>query len=294
MINYFASLISLIAIRLLSAHALALTLNVARVFNLAHVALFGLGAYTAGVVALRYDGAFILCLLLAAVLPALLAALISLVALRQRGDQVALLTLGLNLLLLSVFTNARSLTGGASGLAGIPVAAIGEYSLESTLRYSGFCLFVCCACIGLLWRLRNSKLGTALVAQGEYPAAAEALGLDPAALKRLAFIISGAVVGLAGALSAFRIGIVEPGSFGFAELSLLLMIVILGGSASFWGTSIATIALTLMPEILRLLPFWQTLGGQSGAYIQLINALVVYMVLRSFRSTSFRQARNYV
>ena len=293
MTNYFALLVSLIAIQLMSAHALVLTLCLARVFNLAHVALLGLGAYGAGIFALRYDTPFVVCLLIGAALPALLAALISLMALRRRGDQVVLLTLGLNVLMLAIFSNARDLAGGASGLVGVPVPRIASYSLESPVEFAVFSLTICSLCLYLLWLFRRSRYGLALVSQGEFPIAAEALGIDPSRLKRLALMLSGALVGLAGALSAFRLGIVAPGSFGFPELSLLLMIVILGGAGSFWGTTFSTVVLCLAPELLRLLPFWQSLGSHSGASIQLINALVIYLILRKFASSYFEQAREY-
>ena len=289
--EYLAVLVSIAAVQLISAHALAITLCVARVFNLAHVALLGLGAYCAAIFAVRAGTPFIVCLLLAATLPAIVAALISFVALRGRRDRVALLTLGLNIILLAVFTNARSLTAGASGLVGIPIAYIGKFSLETPISFGIFSAVVCLICLVLVWQLRNSQLGRAMLAQAELPTAAEALGLDPNRLKRLALVSSGALVGIAGGLSAFRLGLVAPNSFGFSELSLVLMIVILGRAGSFWGVTLAAILFSVLPELLRLAPFWQSLGAHSGAWFQLISAAFVYFILRTGAATNFEEAR---
>lgn len=291
MSNFIAILLSICAIQVINAHALTLTLTLARVFNLAHVALFGLGAYCAGISALRFQFSFVESIAIATFLPALLANFIALIALRRRQDQIALITLGLNLILISIFTNYRSLTGGASGLVGVPIAQIFGYSLEDPVAFAVFCWACTAGCLLILWQLRRSTFGCNLIAQADHPAAAESVGLNLTSLRRNAFVLSGSLCGLAGALSAYRLGLVSPSSFGFSELALLLMIVVLGRGGKFWSTTIAAILLSALPEVLRLIPFWQSLGAQSAAWIQLANSAIVYFSLRTFGASYFETGR---
>ncbi|MCL2852001.1 MAG: branched-chain amino acid ABC transporter permease [Defluviitaleaceae bacterium] len=179
-------------------------------------------------------------LLLAGVVAALFGILIGVPALRLRGDYLAIITLGFGEIIRVVLTNLDSITYGARGLLNIP-------------RHSSFlvvyiCVIISCAVIHTLMKSRH---GRAILSIRENEIAAESCGVKTTYYKVMAFAVSAFFAGIAGALFAGNLGILVPANFDFMTSINILMIVVLGGLGSMFGSVVAAAVLTFLPFVLQ-------------------------------------------
>ncbi|MCC6627023.1 MAG: branched-chain amino acid ABC transporter permease [Chloroflexi bacterium] len=233
--------------------------------SLANAAFMGMGAYTAALLTLRLDAPFALALLAGGALAALVAVPLGLPVLRLRGVFLAIATIGFGEVLRVVLINATDLTGGASGLARIPVKTEGwQVALALALLGYGF------------WRLRGSRLGYAFEAIRQDESAARTMGIDIARHKLAAFVASAFIAGVAGGFFAHVSNAIAPRDFGFTRAVDILVYAIVGGSTVFAGPMLGAALLTALPEVLRQL---KTIGIEPGAATVFVNGLVLLLVI---------------
>jgi branched-chain amino acid transport system permease protein len=212
----------------------------AGVFSLATAALAGIGAYTAGIFAVKL-GANPVLGLLAGTLAGMLAALILSVPLaRLRGVYQAIATVAFIQIVVSLNIYSESLTGGALGLNGIP-KTVG----------TGTLFVAAIAATYLIWSIERNRLGRAFNAIRQNEAVAASLGISISWHQALAFAISGGLAGLFGGLEAYHSYALDPNQFGFHLLITILSYVILGGRNSVAGPVIGTAILIILPELAR-------------------------------------------
>lgn len=207
---------------------------------LANAAFMGIGAYTAALLTMNYEVAFPLALAGGMAMPAFMAAIIGLPTLRLSGVYLAMATLGFGEVVRVTILNTDSLTGGALGLNGIP-----------QLTQWWHVLLAVVAVLVVLWRLRRSKVGRAFDAIRGDETAAGLMGIDVRSTKMLAFVLGGAVAGLAGGLNAHLTFFIGPGEYGFDRGVEILTMAILGGIGSLIGPLMGSAIVTLLPELLR-------------------------------------------
>ena len=210
--------------------------------NLAQGALFGLGAYAAALTA-PILGLFALPVaILAAAIPA---ALVAGPLLRLQSHYFALATLALASLVNLLAVHAESFTGGANGLAGFATALPRGPVLLVTVW--------ACLIAGVLFYawLFEGKLGEKARLLREAPLLAATLGIDGAAWRFVAFVVGGALAGLAGACSAALSGVVSPEATGFSIMVLCLTLVVLGGARHPMGAVVGAALAVGLPELLR-------------------------------------------
>jgi branched-chain amino acid transport system permease protein len=212
----------------------------AGVFSLATAALAGIGAYTAGILAVKH-GVHPGLGIVAAVGMGMAAALfLSWPLARLRGVYQAIATLAFVQIVLSLNIWAEGLTGGAMGLMNIP-RVVGTPALLA-------------AAIGvtwLVWALGTTRIGRTFDVIRENEAVAVSLGVSVPRYQALAFAISGAIAGLFGALEAFHSYALDPNIFGFSFLIATLSYVVFGGRKSVLGPLVGTAVLILLPELAR-------------------------------------------
>jgi len=210
---------------------------------LGHAGFMAIGAYTsalftiAGV--LPPEIGFPLSLLLGFCVAAAFGVVIGLPALRLRGDYLTIVTLGFGEIIRVIIINL-DFTGGAFGLRGIP-------------RYTTFTSVYICVLITLfvLHTLIRSRHGRAIISIREDEIAAEASGIPTTYYKVLAFAVSAGFAGLAGGLFAHYLRILDPPKFGFMRSAEILVVVVLGGLGSNFGSAVSATVLTVLPEWLR-------------------------------------------
>lgn len=203
--------------------------------SLGHQGFVGVGAFTAAYTLTVQKVPFAVTFVLAAVLAAAFALVLGLVALRITGLYLALITLVFGLTLEgSLFEIPRFTNGGAGQPADRP-----EFLIDDG-RFYLFCLaFLVVACY-IDYRLLKSKTGRALLALKENERVAEAFGINVTLYKLIAFTLSGALAGVAGALLAFRIGIITGSGFGFFLALTFVLMTVVGGLGSRVGVIIGS------------------------------------------------------
>jgi branched-chain amino acid transport system permease protein len=213
--------------------------------SLGHQGFVGVGAFTAAYSLTVQKVPFAVTFALAAAMAALFALVLGLVALRITGLYLALITLVFGLTLEgSLFEIPRFTNGGAGQPADRP-----EFLFDDGNFYL-FCLaFLLVACY-IDYRLLKSKTGRALLALKENERVAEAFGVNVTVFKLIAFTLSGALAGVAGALFAFRIGIVTGSGFGFFLALTFVLMTVVGGLGSRLGVILGSTLFAVLPFLL--------------------------------------------
>ncbi|MBY0297374.1 MAG: branched-chain amino acid ABC transporter permease [Methylobacterium sp.] len=231
-----------------------------------HAAFLGAGAYGTGI-AIVHGGLHPLPAIAAGVvLATLIAAVMGFLAIRTRGIYFAMTTLALSMCVYYAFYQMEPLTGGENGLRGINVPALnlGLVSLpliDPLVKYYVILVFVGTA-VWLFSRLLASPFGAVLEAIRENENRARACGYDVARTKLVAFVISGAVCGLAGALNAIHLSIVPIETMHYAMSGEAVMMALLGGMRTFFGPFVgAATFLVLQDGLATLTSHWQLFTG---------------------------------
>jgi branched-chain amino acid transport system permease protein len=214
--------------------------------SLGHQGFVGIGAFTAAY-ALTVQGVpFAVTFLLAAVVAALFALVLGLVALRITGLYLALITLVFGLTLEgSLFEIPEFTNGGAGQPADRP-----EFLFDDGNFYL-FCLAFLVLAVYIDYRLLKTKTGRALLALKENERVAEAFGINVTAFKLIAFTLSGAMAGVAGALFAYRIGIVTGSGFGFFLALTFVLMTVVGGLGNRIGVILGSTLFAILDFLLN-------------------------------------------
>ncbi len=249
--GYLMNVLVFVGINTMLAIALNLLLGYAGQISLGHAGFFGLGAYLSGVLTVNYDWNPWQAMPVAAVVVGCLACLIGFPILKLKGHYLAMATLGLGIIIYIVFNETIELTGGPSGLSGIPNLAVGEFTFDSDVK--NYYLVWCFALAVVLFsiNLANSRVGRALRAVHDSEVAARVVGVNARMLKIQIFVLSAMISSLAGSLYAHTMTFISPASFGFNFSVELLTMVVIGGLGSVYGSFLGAALLTLLPEFLR-------------------------------------------
>jgi branched-chain amino acid transport system permease protein len=234
--NYL-SLASQIAITALFALSLDLILGYAGIVSLGHAAFFGVGAYTAGIIAKYGWGEPLSGLLIAATLAGLVGYATSFIISRFRHLALIMLTLGFGLLLAELANSAGWLTGGVDGLQGVrmwPLLGYFEFDLFGYVAYS-YALAVLFIVFLFARRLINSPFGLALRGIRENAVRMPAIGAPSRAHLRAIYTIAAAIAGIAGALLAQTTETVSLETLGFQRSAEVLVMLVLGGAGRLYG-----------------------------------------------------------
>ncbi|QGU96710.1 branched-chain amino acid ABC transporter permease [Clostridium bovifaecis] len=222
--------------------------------SLGHAAFMGLGAYITGKLMLSLEMNFIFAIIIAAVVNGILGLLLGLPALRLEGQYLAIATLGFGVAMLKVFEELEVLTGGHSGLTGIPAAELFGFVFKSKLSKYYLVLFFLVASIIAAKNILKTKTGRALTAMRDSEIAASSMGVNIAKYKTTAFIISAIYASIAGSMIAIIDRQVFSNVFGISTSLNLLAMIVIGGIASIPGSIIGAFFITLIPEYLKAIP----------------------------------------
>ncbi len=243
-----------------------------------HAAYFGLGAYGAGVLALRAGLPMEIALAAAPLIAAAAALLFGWFCVRLSGVYLAMLTLAFAQIAWSVTFQWDRLTGGSNGLIGVWPAPW----LASRPAYYLLTALLCGAGIALLWRVLHAPFGLALRASRDSPLRADAIGIDVRAVQWAGFTLAGALAGLAGGLYAFSKGSISPEVLSVPRSVDGLVMVLLGGlqtlTGPVWGAALFT---WLEDAVSRGFDYWR---AAIGAVILLLVLVFPGGVASAFRA----------
>ncbi len=249
--GYLMNVLVFVGIHTMLAIALNLLLGYAGQISLGHAGFFGLGAYLSGILTATYSWNPWLAMSLAAVVVGGLAFLIGFPILKLKGHYLAMATLGMGIIMYITFNETIGLTGGPSGLSGIPNISIGSITFDSDKKNFYLIWSFTLGMILLAQNLANSRIGRALRAVHDSEVAAQVLGINARLLKVQIFALSAVISSIAGTLYAHTMTFISPASFGFNFSVELLTMVVIGGLGSIYGSFLGAALLTLLPEFLR-------------------------------------------
>ena len=210
---------------------------------------------------------FALALLIGAITGGIIGLLIGFPVLRLRGDYVALVTLAFGEIIMNVMNtlhvgrDSRGFHFSLRDARGFNMDAGGEMLINGPLgvvtvpRDSSFVIgfILVMLTIFIVTNMMNSRTGRAIMSIRDNRIAAESIGINVTKYKLLAFSVSAALAGMAGALFAHNLATLTASArnFGFIMSVMILVMVVLGGIGNIRGSIIAAIAITLLPELLR-------------------------------------------
>ena len=233
--TYYVDVLTLMLIWGLLALSLDLVLGYLGLLSFGHAAFIGVGAYAAGLALIHISPSFLVALVLAVALTAVIAWLIGALSIRFHGVFFAMITLAIAQMLFVLASNLTDLTGGTNGLGGIPVPTLLGFPLGDSVTYYYLVGVIVLAIYAGSVRLLDSPFGRSMVAIREGEQRMAFLGYDTNKYKRRAFVISGAIGGVSGVLFAAYQYFVSPGIAFWTSSGDALFGVILGGMGTLYG-----------------------------------------------------------
>ncbi len=222
--------------------------------SLGHAGLYAFGAYTAALCATRAGVSQWVAIAAAIVVTSIVGAAVAAAALRVSGPYLAMVTIAFGLIVEGVLIEWTSVTGGPGGIFNIPKPSLG--------RHYWTVMAAAAVALWLTANLRRSAWGRAFLAVKSSEVAAESLGLSSYYVRIVAFTVSAAFAGAAGALFTFLNGYISPDSFTLQTSILFLLALLFGGLGRIAGPVAGSVALTVLPELLtKLLDYRLILYG---------------------------------
>ncbi len=254
---YALSVAADMLIAMLFAASLHVLMGPLGMASFGHAAWFGIGAYAAALAVKLLAAPMPVALMVAPLAASSVAFAVGLVLMRLEGVYLAMLTLAFAQIAWALAQQWSEVSGGDNGLLGVwPPGWAGPRV------FYFLCLVICGG--GALWlrRVLYAPFGFALRASRDSALRAEAIGLDTARVRLVAFILAGAAAGLAGGVSAFKEGSVFPTTLALGHSVDALVMVLLGGVQTMAGPVIGAIAYTGLLDVLQLATdAWRFLVG---------------------------------
>ncbi|MCW5679877.1 MAG: branched-chain amino acid ABC transporter permease [Xanthobacteraceae bacterium] len=231
-----------------------------------HAAFLGSGAYGCGIAIVHYGFGWFAAILTGVAVATFFAVIIGFLAIRTRGIYFAMVTLALSMCVYYLFYQLQGLTGGENGLRGVNLQTISVFGypvsfIKPITKYYVILCFVGVA-IWLFSRVLNSPFGAVLEAIRENEGRARACGYDVSRTKFVAFVLSGAICGLAGALNAIHLSIVPVETLHYTTSGQVVMMALLGGMGTFFGPFVGAATFLLVQDVLsNMTTHWQLFVG---------------------------------
>lgn len=238
--SFYTTLYISICLSLIGILAMYLLVGLTGIFSMGQAAFMSVGAYTAGLLALRSPLPWFVNILIAIIVGMLFAWGVGIPVIKLRRDYIALITLAFGEAVVALLNNATDLTGGSLGLNGIP-----------RMVTAPLVTIVLIVCIFFVINFKKTKFGRQCLAVKSDEISAEAMGIDTRKVKITAFVLAGGLTAFSGALWAYLTTYVEPNAFSQKMSIEWIIVVFIGGVGSLSGTMFAGILLYILPEVLR-------------------------------------------
>lgn len=254
--------------------------------SLGQAAFMAIGGYTSAILATRYEFSPLFATSLGILASLICALILAAVTLRLRGLYLALATLAFGLLVDSLAVGLTELTGGPSGLVGIPPFSIGGISFETPISMYYLVTTLIVVSIILLKGCMESSFGRALQAIRTDPIAAAALGINVLRYKIAAVAISAILASVSGSLYAYYFRFLSPEMVGTQRSLEMLTMLVVGGEGTLIGPLIGVSLLTLLPTVFQPLALYKTLT--SGALLIIFFLYLPQGLYGAFANTVIR------
>jgi len=229
-------------------------------FSLGQASFMAVGAYTSGLLVVRFGFSFPLAAVVGVGAGVLAGLVVGIPTVRLRRDYVALVTFGFGEAIIAILNNLTQITGGAMGLVGIPPITTLPFAALSAL----LSLFI-------VWNFKFSRFGRQCIAVRTDELAARSMGINADGMKLLVFLLAAGFSAYAGVLYGFYTTYVDPGLFNWTRSAEWIIMVFFGGLGSVSGAVLSAILLGTLPEVLRFASEWRIL-----LYCVIVLAIINY------------------
>jgi branched-chain amino acid transport system permease protein len=250
---YYLHLVNVALVYVVMIVGLNFVLGWTGLISLAHAGFMGIGAYTSALLTVDHRWSFWLALPVAGIAAVLFSVVVGVPTVRLKGHYFAMATLGLGEIVRMVLQNWKAVTHGADGVVGIPGPALGPFSFAREPAYFYLLLVAAGSLVFLAGRIRRSTYGRAMLAVRQAELAADAMGVDVARTKLLAFALSAFYAGIAGSLYAHLFQFISPDVFGLPLTVIAYAGLVTGGAGHIMGATFGAVFITFLPEWLRFL-----------------------------------------
>lgn len=244
--GFYLSVLTSIGITLVGVLSIFVITGMTGLFSLGQASFMAIGAYISGLIAIKTGLPFVACAIIAVVGGGIFGLLVGLPTIRLRRDYIALVTFGFGEAIIALLNNMASVTGGATGLVGIPK------------KTSFAIVWISIAVLTfLIWNFKKSRFGRQCLALKSDELAARSMGIPVDRIKLMAFVIASMITAYAGVLYGFYTTYVDPAIFTWNKSAEWLIIVFFGGLNSLTGALISGLLLGALPEFLRSMDQWR-------------------------------------
>lgn len=248
--RYVFHIATMITIMTPMAFSMGLMLKLGQL-SIAQPAFMGIGAYAAALLSMQLGLPTSAALLCGGLIGGLMALATGPVFLRIKGVYFVLLTYAFGEVIFLIFQEWTSLTGGMSGLYGIPKLSLFGFRLAQVYHYYLLGLGFTVLCFLVLRGIEKSNIGAIIEALNEDEMLSRSIGSNAIAWRVAAYTLSGFIAGISGGIYAFYIGFLSPDPFGFRGSVDLIVINTIGGTGSILGPLLGAIVVVPLPELLR-------------------------------------------
>ena len=233
-----------------------------------HITFYAIGAYASAAATVKFGLPIGVGFLLGGVIAALASIALIVPAARVRGSYFFLLSFAFLGVLDTIFKNWKNVTGGTSGIAGIPPIM----GFETTTPYYYIIMAFSAVTVFIMYRIYKSRFGAELMAIGEDDGLAGVVGISVLKHRTIAFAIGALFAGFAGSLYAHYDSFIAPTSFSMWPSIYIIIWCVVGGARTFWGPIAGAILMTLIAEGLRM-------AGTTQAIFYSVALLIVMMAM---------------
>ncbi|PWB64420.1 MAG: branched-chain amino acid ABC transporter permease [Bradyrhizobiaceae bacterium] len=271
--EYFIYIGTLIAIYATLTISLNLLVGYTGLISIAQAAIYGVGAYTTALLALNFTNDLLISFVCAAVVGVFVSLIIALPSLRLTNEYFLIATMGFQAIIFSLFMNLE-ITGGASGLYGIPHPTLFGHTIRAGWEKLLVALALAVICYASALRITNAPFGRLLRAVREDQTAVASLGKSVFRVKLAIFVFSAVFASAAGTIYVYSLTALDPVAFHLDESIFIITLVIVGGTGSLNGSILAAALLILLPETFKFMAIPEAIAPEVRQV--LYGALLVF------------------
>jgi len=266
---YKSGVLIFVGIYIILAVSLDLLMGFAGQISVGHAAFFAIGGYVSGILTVKYGASPVLALIAGMALSGAVAWAVGRPVLALKEYYLAMATLALNEIVVTLIIGLQWLTGGASGLRDVPAFGVPGFSFDNHVHYYYLVWAIVALVVGSSLAVVRSPFGRTLIAIHSDETAAKTFGIDCARYKVRAYVLSALYASLAGSLFAHYMGFLAPDDFGVLTSINILVMLYLGGVGTIYGPALGAVFLKLLPEVTY----------QFQDYELLMNGIILIIVL---------------
>jgi len=277
--DYFVSQLVFVLIYSIIGLGLMLLIGYTGQVSMGHAAFLAMGAYSEAYLQ-KLGWPFLLSLPSAALIAGVTGVVVGLPALRVKGMYLAIATMALGFIVEEGVTRADNITGGNSGITLGSLQVVG-IAIDSEAALFYLSLLILALCIIGVMNLLRSPTGRAFVAIRDSEISAQSMGIQLARYKTIAFALSAALAGVAGALYAHKLRFLSPEQFTFLQSIELLIMIVIGGLGSIHGAIFGAAFWILVQQAIVTAKDWlpPEIGQQTGLQPTIFGIFLVATVL---------------